>query len=232
MAFTVRALEFIHENHLRNDREWFKQHKQEYQQFVLEPFAELLQTLAPVVRQIDNELVCDPKCVSRIYRDARYIKGGSIFRDSLWCSIRRKKNNVYDLLPEFYFYVSLDGFGYGCGYYRTSTAAMEKLRQMAIEGDKTFKAAKRALDKQKRFCLSGDVYKKNHFPDQKPELWEWLNRRSVCVSYDSADSGELFDVGLFERVAKDMQMIAPVYRLYVKMEELAAAQSEKPHNVK
>lgn len=232
MSFTVQALEFISENYMRNDRQWFKDHKADYEKLVLAPFAELLEKLAPVMESIDPQLVCTPKCVSRIYRDARYIKGGAIFRDSLWCSVRRKKASAYDLTPEFYCYVSLEGFGYGCGYYRTSTAAMEQLRKMALCGDKTFKAAKKAFESQQRFCLAGEMYKKNHFPDCKPDLFDWVNRKSICLCYDSADPQELFSESLFDRIASDMQSIAPVYKLYAKMEEQARAESQKPHNIK
>ena len=105
MSFTVQALEFISENYMRNDRQWFKDHKADYEKLVLAPFAELLQTLAPVMEKIDPQLICTPKCVSRIYRDARYVRGGAVFRDSLWCSVRRKKASAYDLVPEFYFYL-------------------------------------------------------------------------------------------------------------------------------
>lgn len=232
MPFTVKALEFISENYMRNDRQWFKDHKSDYEKLVLAPFAELLEKLAPVMESIDPQLVCTPKCVSRIYRDARYIKGGAIFRDSLWCSVRRKKASAYDLIPEFYCYVSLEGFGYGCGYYRTSTAAMEQLRKMALCGDKTFKAAKKAFESQQRFYLAGEMYKKNHFPDCKPDLFDWVNRKSICLCYDSADPQELFSESLFDRIASDMQSIAPVYKLYAKMEEQARAESQKPHNIK
>ncbi len=232
MPFTEKTLEFINENHLRNDREWFKQHKQDYEQLVLIPFAELLSTLEPVMAQIDSRLICTPKCISRIYRDARYVKGGAIFRDSLWCSVRRKKASAYDLVPEFYFYISLEGFGYGCGYYRTSTAAMEQLRNMALGGDKVFRAAKKAFESQNRFYLAGEMYKKNRFPDCSPDLLDWVNRKSICVSYDSTDSDELFSSSLFEQVAADMQAVAPVYKLYVKMEEKAFGESQKPHNLK
>lgn len=223
MPFTKQTLEFISENYMRNDRQWFKDHKADYESLVLAPFSELLQTLAPVMDSIDRKLVCTQKCVSRIYRDARYVKGGAIFRDSLWCSVRRQKTSAYELAPEFYFYVSLEGFGYGCGYYRTSTAAMDQLRKMAFEGDKVFKAAKKAFEKQDRFYLSGEMYKKNRFPNRKPEILDWVNRKSICVSCDSTDSSELFSSTLFERVTKDMQSIAPIYKLYTTMEERVLA---------
>ena len=97
---------------------------------------------------------------------------------------------------------------------------------MALSGDKVFTAAKRAFEKQDRFYLGGEMYKKNRYPDCAPDLLDWVNRKSICVCYDSADSGELFDEKLFERVARDMQGIAPIYRLYAEMEERVLAESE------
>lgn len=231
MAFSIRSIEFLDENYVRNDREWFKQHKQDYEELIIKPFTELLSTLEPVMAKIDDKLICTPKCISRIYRDARYVKGGAVFRDSLWVSVRRKKE-PFALVPEFYFYISLQGFGYGCGYYHAGTEAMQQMREMALSGDKVFIEAKKALEAQDRFYLAGEMYKKNRFPDAKPELWDWLNRKSVCACYDSTDSSELFSDSLFEKVAADLETLAPVYQLYVRMEERVTERSEKPHNTK
>ena len=77
MGFTEKTLGFISENYMRNDREWFKEHKGDYEALVLAPFAELLETLAPVMEKIDDKLICTPKCVSRIYRDARAVVLGA-----------------------------------------------------------------------------------------------------------------------------------------------------------
>ena len=43
MPFTKQTLEFISENYMRNDRQWFKDHKADYESLVLAPFSELLQ---------------------------------------------------------------------------------------------------------------------------------------------------------------------------------------------
>ena len=56
MGFTEKTLGFISENYMRNDREWFKEHKGDYEALVLAPFAELLETLAPVMEKIDDKL--------------------------------------------------------------------------------------------------------------------------------------------------------------------------------
>lgn len=232
MAFTVKTLEFLDENYVRNDRQWFKDNKKRYDSDVISPFVQLLERLAPVMEKMDSELVCSPRCIARLYRDARRVKGGAIFKDTLWCSVKKKKASAYDCVAEFYFYVSTRGFGYGCGYYITPTDVMQQLRSAAINGDKLFKNAKRAFEKQDRFYLSGEMYKKNHFPDQKADILDWINRRSICLCYDSCDAQELFDPGLYDRVAQDFESIAPVYKLFSQMEKRAHEQTQKPHNVK
>ena len=82
---------------------------------------------------------------------------------------------------------------------------------------------KKACEKQSRFYLAGEMYKKNRFPDADPGLWDWLNRKSVCMCYDGTDTKELFSSKLFETVAQDYLILEPVYSLYTEMEARAAA---------
>ena len=49
--FTPRTLEFLTENHLRGSREWFAEHKGEYQELVVRPLHELTAALTPTVAE-------------------------------------------------------------------------------------------------------------------------------------------------------------------------------------
>ncbi|MBO5448432.1 MAG: DUF2461 domain-containing protein [Ruminococcus sp.] len=222
MSFTEKAPAFLFENYTRNDKEWFKANRETYENELLKPFAELISFLAPTLKSIDREIICDPGKVSRIYRDARFAKGGPIFRQSLWCSICRKKEPFVSK-PEFYFYISPDGFGWGCGYYRTPRNVMESMRKLISGGDKTAKAALRAYSRQDRFSLTGEMYKRDRFPDRSDKLKEWLNRKSVCLCYDGEDPELLFSEELAQYISDDFKSVADVYRLYIKAEEEAAA---------
>ena len=94
MPFSEKTLEFIFENHANDSKEWFKAHKDDFEQYVKEPFREFVSALTPTMLKIDDEFICDPKRLSRIYRDARYSKGKSIFRDYMWYSFGRKKESM------------------------------------------------------------------------------------------------------------------------------------------
>ena len=219
MAFSEKSVGFLFENHSRNSKIWFNEHKDTYQQEVVAPFAELVTKLTPVMEDIDSEIICTPKKISRIYRDARFSKGKSIFREGLWVSIQRKKE-PFVCIPEFYFHFSPNEFGWGCGYYHASTQSMEAIRKLILAGDKVAEDAIKAFNKQKKFYMWGDLYKKNHYPEQSDELCSWLNRKTICLSYDGKDASELFSENLADIIAKDFKSIAPVYKLFIKAESI------------
>ena len=218
MNFSARSLDFIFENMLNDSKVWFSEHKEEYKQCIVLPFQELITALTPAMLEIDEKLICDPKKLSRIYRDARYAKGKSIFRDYVWYTFSRTRD-MYKSLPGFYFSISPGGFDYGCGYYYASTESMEEIRSLILKNDKSFSAALKAYKEQQVFSLFGDMYKRNHFPDESPEKQEWLNRRTIHLSCESKDFGLLFSDGLAEKIAADFKAIAPVYHLFMKAEE-------------
>lgn len=127
MLFSEEAIGFLFENHTRDSKEWFKEHKADYHRLIEEPFAELITALTPIMNDIDSRIVCNPKKISRLYKDARYNKGGPIFRESVWCSLKcQRDKSEYHPMPEFYFYISTHGFGYGCGYYKTDRESMDE----------------------------------------------------------------------------------------------------------
>lgn len=215
MPFTKKTLDFLFENCLHDSKEWYQEHKAEYKQYVAEPFSEFITALQPTINEIDSEITCNPKRFSRLYRDARYSRGGPIFREHVWCSFGRKTEQ-FEASPSFYFDVSPSGFEYGCGYYMASTATMNALRNLIIKKDKAFQEAIKAYENQNIFQLAGDLYKKNRYPDQSKRLCNWLNRKSIYLFCKDSNINLLCSEKLAERIAEDFLKIAPVYNLFLE----------------
>ncbi|MDE5859763.1 MAG: DUF2461 domain-containing protein [Oscillospiraceae bacterium] len=213
MPFSAGTLDFLFENMMNDSKVWFNEHKEDYKQKVVEPFAELVTDLTDTMLKIDGQLICDPKKISRIYRDARYAKGKFIFRDHLWYTFSRTRD-AYDTAG-FYFSISPNGFDYGCGFYWASTETMERLRGLILSDDKLFKQALKAYKNQNVFTLYGDMYKRNHYPDESAEKQDWLNRKVLGLSCESKDFDLLFSDRLAERVAEDFKAIAPIYKFFM-----------------
>lgn len=220
MAFSQKALDFLFENHLNDSKTWYQEHKSEYKQYVAEPFSEFIKELQPTIKEIDSQLICDSKKISRLYRDTRFAKGGSIFRDNMWCSFSRT-NESYESLPAFYFDFSPKGFSYGCGYYVASTASMNTIRTLILNNDKSFQKALKAYESQETFQLGGDFYKKNRYPEQSEKLYNWLNRKTIYLFCTSTDVDMFCKDNFAEKIAEDYKKIAPIYHFFMKAEELA-----------
>ncbi|MGN1338809.1 MAG: DUF2461 domain-containing protein [Oscillospiraceae bacterium] len=219
MPFTQQSIDFLFENRLHDSREWFNEHKQDYQRLVIEPMTRLIEELAPTITKIDPLIEINPKRISRIYRDMR-LHPDSIFRDHVWYTFSRVKEQ-YQALPGFYFSVGAAGVSYGCGYYCASAKSMQSLRALILAGDDSFRAAFSAVNKQKTFELYGDMYKRSKFPDQPSELRNWLDRKSFGLSFDTNDPEIMLSDSLSMRVAEDFQIIAPFYEFCMKAESRA-----------
>ncbi len=220
MSFTSKTPEFIFENHARDSKEWFKEHKPDYEQYIKAPFREFLEKIEPYMLKIDSEMICDPKYISRMYRDARYSKGQSVFRDYVWYTFCRKRENNTSA-PCFYFSVSPNGFDYGCGYYYTPAATAAAVRKLVLSGDKAFCDAKESFKKQKIFVIGGNMYKKDHYPDSPEEDKPWLNNRNIFLFHESKDFKTLYSDKLPEKVGREFLKIAPVYDFFMKAEKIA-----------
>ncbi len=216
--FTKQTLSFIAQNHLNASREWFGAHKDEYVEYVQKPLYDLAYALAPTIKQIDPALITDPKsCVSRIYRDMRFAKNGSPYRDMQWLSFRHDKK-AFPNRPEFYFVLSPCESFFGCGYYMAKADSMAQVRKLILKNDETFTAAQAVLKKQEDFYLDGEMYKKSRYSQYPPALQNWLDRKTVCCSC-SPSLDALFDENLAERVRTAYLAMKPVYAFLMHAEK-------------
>ena len=228
MPVTPAFFSFLMENRLHDSKAWFEAHREDYNRFVLEPLRGLVQEMAPVMLTLDPLLITQPavgKTISRIFRDTRFSRDKSAFREHLWISFSRGKAERYQPVPELYFDLSPDGYSYGCGWYCPGTQLMETLRRLILEGDKTALAAVRAAERQNHFQMEGEEYKRKKHPDVPAALQPWLNRKGLYFSHQGSDPEFLYAPDLGERVAKELLIMKPVYDFFWKAQDTAGAES-------
>ena len=217
MPFSRESQDLLFEVWSRNDRNWYHENKDLIKTFVTEPFIQLVRSLQPVMLDIDPLMDCSEKRISRVYRDARVIGNGSFFRDHVWCTMGRGRDVMYGY-SAFFFELSAREFRYGMGYYIPAKESLEAIREMILAEDKVFRKAFAAHRKQKVFTLSGESYKRNHFPDAPEKYWDWLNRKTFFWFCESNDENRLYSEDLAEKIASDFQQLAPVYQFLLKAE--------------
>ena len=70
--FSPKAVSFLRSLKRNNDREWFRQRKDQYETFVKAPMVAVIEHLAHDFQTFAPELVASQKSIYRIYRDTRF----------------------------------------------------------------------------------------------------------------------------------------------------------------
>lgn len=218
MPITEETLAFLAENRLRDSRAWFHEHKARYRQAVLAPMMELVEQMTEGMLAIDPMFVTQPRVdrtISRIYRDTRFSKDKTLYRDVMWCVFAKDKR-AFPAPACFAVEFSPRRFRYGCGYYCAPPRLMEQMRALILKKDAAFLAAKRAYEAQDVFQLGGERYKRSKFPDQPEKLRDWLDRKSIELMCESDDFDLLFSDRLAQTLLKEFEKIKQVYDFFEK----------------
>jgi len=213
---TIGFLENLREN---NDKRWFDEHKEEYTEYLLMPFRKFVATIGPHMQLIDPLLEVSPgvgKTISRIYRDARFTKNKAPFKSAMWCTFKRPRKDWKDT-PAFFLEVSAEFYRYGMGFFEVERPTMDKFRDYIDFDTDGFLKMVSCFEKQEKFTLLGDMYKRPLKPDIPEKIYNWYQRRDLYFMRTKKIDRLLFSAELINEVVMDFGAIAPVYNYMWKI---------------
>ena len=231
MPVTPEFFSFLVENRLHDSKSWFEAHREDYNRLVLEPLRGLVEEMAPILLEVDPLLVTQPrvgKTISRIFRDTRFSRDKSAFREHLWISFHREKRERFQPMPELFLDLSPEGYCYGCGWYSPGPELMDTFRRLVLEGDETARRAVRAMARQKLFQMEGDLYRRPKHPQAPAEIFPWVNSKELYFTRAGNDPAFLYAPDLGKRTAEELTVLAPFYQLLRKAQDTALAQAPHP----
>ena len=211
-GYTQETVDFLWGIRFNNERGWFMEHKQDYQEHLLAPTRALAEQVYDAIHEMCPD---DPFLLklSRIYRDARRLHGRGPYKDHLWISIQ-KPAGAWDEAPCFWFELSPDGWSYGMGFYSVKPATMARLRRQLQERPEEMEALMRRLARQREFTLSGESYKKPRAQAPSELLSPWYVLKGFSLSHDEALTEELFSREILERAKAGFDFLLPYYRYF------------------
>lgn len=219
---TQQSVDFLRENAMRNDMEWFHSHKEDYENLVMRPMRDIVKCLAGDMEQIDGSIIAEPKVgqvISRINRDIRFSANKALYRDHIWVSFRRSKK-TFPGYPEFYFGFGAGGMFSGMGYYSADAKLMDCMREAVLRRDDRFMRALAEVESQDVFAIDGDMYKRSRYPDEPENIRAWLDRKSICFSQGSSDVSPMFSPDFVNVLAENFGKLAETYRFLIYCEGL------------
>lgn len=152
------TLTFLKELVENNNREWFQANKDRYdvaRENAIEFTGKLLKLLHKVDPGIDDSL--DPKkCVMRIYRDIRFSKNKTPYKNNFGISVPSK--SLKSGGAEYYLQISPDTSFIAGGYWMPETAQLKKIRQ---EIDYNANDLKKIIDDTEFISLFGEFRKQD-----------------------------------------------------------------------
>ena len=219
-GFSQRTLKFLRGLKANNNKEWFKAHRSDYTEFVLQPLRDLVTDLGDFMLDIDPYFEISPavnKTISRIYRDTRFSKDKSPFRSTVWFTFKNQKKDWTTHVCGYFFELSVDSYRYGMGFYNAAPAIMSKFREMIDENPKEFLKTIIFFDKQKTFVLEGEKYKRIIDKTKPEKIQNWYQRRNMYLVCNRKIDNALFSSKLVNDLASGFNMIAPFYHYLQKI---------------
>jgi len=201
---------FLMEIALHNNKEFFEKNRERYKRVLQKPLQALASDLLPDMLAIDP--MFNPNLasiVSRIYRDTRYTKDKSPYRDHAWIGFRYPNTAVSESFS-FYFEVTPGSYGYGMGMYDANPALMAPVRSRILADPAGFLSLMER-ESMKDLILEGDSYKRDRFPDADPKIRAYLNCKSLCWSYSSGNLSRTMSKDLVPELKQGFSVLAPVY---------------------
>lgn len=214
-----QTLDFLFENRLHDSRDWFHQHQAQYRDLVLAPLRQLVQELTPAMLELDGDFVTEPRVdrtICRIWRDTRYTKDPSLYRDHMWVIFKRGGKMHGSDYPGLYVEVNGGGIEYGCGFYHAPTPYMATLRALVLAGDPAFRAADQAYRGQDTFRMEGECFRRPRYGHRTPEEQDWLERRNISFHAACHDFATVFSPALPRFLEGELRKLFPVYRFLLR----------------
>ena len=213
-GFSPRTIEYMFNLRFNNNRLWFEEHKDEFQREFQNPMKQLGQEIFAQLNE-DYEHYGFKHKVSRIYKDARRVRGGEPYRTNLWFSIE-KPSEEWTSTPVFWFELAPEEWSYGLGYYMAKPMTMLNLRARIDNEPKKFEKLVAPFEKQVEFTLDGPEYaRKKEAPTAKTE--QWYNKKSFSLVHNQQNGEELYSPELAQRLITGYRFLMPLYDYFITL---------------
>jgi len=207
-----QTIEFLKELISNNNREWFQANKAAYdtaRENVIEFTTELLKLMHKVDPGID-EALNPKKAVMRIYRDIRFSKNKTPYKNNFGISIPTSGLKSGGI--EYYFHITPGASFIGGGYWMPENDHLKKIRQ---EIDYNANDLKAIIDEPEFVKLFGD-YRKQEQLKTVPKGYEADNENidllklKSFVAWHPLKDKELFKPDAVQNIAEVCRKIHPL----------------------
>lgn len=142
--FTTQSMTFLRQLRENNNRDWFNDHKAEYEYVIRSPALQFINDMSDELAMISPHFLAHAKKVGgslmRIHRDVRFGKDKRPYKTNIGIQFRHEQGKDVHA-PGFYVHIEPEECFVGVGIWRPDSTALGKIRDAIIERDKHWLAA-------------------------------------------------------------------------------------------
>ncbi|NLG56784.1 MAG: DUF2461 domain-containing protein [Clostridiales bacterium] len=211
--FKPDMVDFMMQIRLNNSRAFMDANRAEYIQKLRTPYYTFIEALTPTALAIDPQMEVRPsRVLSRIFRDTRFSRDKSPYRDHHWLAFRHQ-GEPREKAVMLWFEIRVEWVSWGLGFWGHNRPAMDILRRRMLANPDELLSISQMLNKHD-FALGGDSFKRLAIPKElNQQLLPWYTRKELLIMRQNIRPQWVFEPGIAKRLSDDFLLLKPVYQL-------------------
>lgn len=211
--FSEKTFKFLRALARNNSREWFHEHKSEYEAHLRGPFQQLITDLQPDLLTVSSHYRADPKGVGgslfRIHRDTRFSNDKTPYKTWSGARFFHERSKQVEA-PSYYLHVQPGNCFIGAGLWHPEPDSQRKIRQFLLDNPGAWKAAVHSPAFKRKYTMDGEtlVRPPRGFPADH-ELIADIKRKDFVATLGIEDAVVL-GPRLRKAVADNFSALAPM----------------------
>lgn len=160
--FKQSTFKFLKELSENNNRDWFNEHKAEYEEKVRTPALRFIEDMQVDLAGISSHFLASARksggSLMRVYRDTRFSRDKTPYKTNIGIQFRHERGKDVHA-PGFYVHIANDECFLGVGIWRPDAKSLGKIRDAIVESPKGWVKARDARPFSSTFTLEGDSLK-------------------------------------------------------------------------
>jgi uncharacterized protein (TIGR02453 family) len=157
--FGVETIAFLTELKNNNNRDWFNENKERYEDHVLDVALRFIQSMQDPLAEIAPRFTAIPKrmggSLMRVYRDTRFSKNKTPYKTNIGIQFRHEQaKDVH--APGYYVHIDPDEVFLGAGMWRPAAEPLREIRQRIVEKPAEWERVRDESTFTRNFKLGGD----------------------------------------------------------------------------
>lgn len=185
--FTAKTFEFLLQLEANNDRQWFNEHKDNYELLVREPALDFIADMSRELPKISKHFYAIPKktggSLMRIQRDVRFSRNKLPYKTNIGIQFRHSLGKDVHA-PGFYVHIEPENSFIGVGIWRPESSALKQIRNAIVDKEKSWLEASRNRRFKTHFTPNGESLQNapRGFDKQHPLLEDLKRKDFIAVS--------------------------------------------------